>query len=64
MDKFFSRAFGIVWIALIVFLSFEIASKPSESGMAIGFLLMAIGMTYLHFSGEFNPPSSSTAQHR
>lgn len=64
MDKFFSRAFGMVWIVLIVFLSFKIASKPSESGMAMGFLLLGFGMTYLHFSGEFDPPSNSTAQHR
>jgi len=64
MDKFFSRVFGVVWIAMTIFLSFQIAEKPSESGMEIGFLLMSLMMTYCHFSGEFDPPSNSTAQQR
>ena len=55
MEKFFTRTFGVVWIGMIVFLSFIIAEKPSESGMAIGFLLMSAGMVYFHFSGKFDP---------
>ena len=55
MEKFFTRAFGVVWIGMIVLLLFVIVEKPSESGMAIGFILMSIGMAYFHFSGEFDP---------
>lgn len=58
MEKFFAKFFGIIWIGIIVFLSFIIVEKPSESGMAIGFLIMSLGMTYLHFSGEFDPPTA------
>ncbi|OGF83315.1 hypothetical protein A3B18_01555 [Candidatus Giovannonibacteria bacterium RIFCSPLOWO2_01_FULL_46_13] len=64
MEKIIARVFGIIWVGMIVFLSFQIADKPSESGMAIGFLLISLGMTYLHFSGEFDPPTNSTAQPR
>ncbi len=64
MEKFVTRAFGIVCIGMIVFLGFQIAGKPRESGMAIGFLLLSLGMTYFHFSGEFDPPTNQTAQPR
>ena len=47
MEKLFTRMFGVVWIGMIIFLSFIIAERPSES-MAIGFLIMSIGMAYFH----------------
>ena len=55
MEKFFTRKFGVVWIGMIIFLSFIIAERPSESGIAISFLIVSIGMTYFHFSGQFDP---------
>lgn len=61
MDKFFSRAFGLVWIGMIVLLSFKIAEGLIELGMAVGFLLLSLGMTYFHFSGKFDPTSNPTA---
>lgn len=64
MEKFLTRAFGVVWIAMVVFLSFVIAKKPSELGMAIGFLLMSLSMAYCHFSGQFDPDPPTTAQPR
>lgn len=60
MEKFFVRAFGIIWIAMIVFLVFVIARKPSESGMAVAFLFLSVGMIYCHFSGQFDPNSTIT----
>ena len=63
MEKLFTRMFGVVWIGMIIFLSFIIAERPSES-MAIGFLIMSIGMAYFHLSGQFDPetPTTTTAQ--
>ena len=55
MEKLFTRMFGVVWIGMIIFLSFIIAERPSESGIAISFLIVSIGMTYFHFSGQFDP---------
>jgi len=60
MEKFFVRAFGVVWIGIIVFLLLHIAERPSESGMAIGFFLMSIAMVYFHFSGQFDDPEAPT----
>ena len=66
MEKLFTRMFGVVWIGMIIFLSsFIITERPSESiSMAIGFLIMSIGMAYFHLSGQFDPetPTTTTAQ--
>ena len=65
MEKSLIKIFGVIWIIMALFLSFIIIQKPSESGIAIGFLLMSISMAWLHLSGMFNPPEiSTTAQPR
>lgn len=55
MEKFLTRAFGMVWLAMAALMLFVIAKKPSESGMAVGFLAMSIVFAYCHFSGRFDP---------
>ena len=61
MEKFFVRAFGLVWIGMIAFLSCIVSQDPMGSGMAIGFILMCAGLSYYHFSGEFDPPTKENS---
>ena len=56
MELYAVRVYGIIWIALAIFLLAVIVKDPKTSGMAIGFLGLSIGMSYMHLSGNFDPP--------